>query len=46
VSALLEAHLLECGIQLGVLGARSLPQTVHSLVEAVDLPFFFSNGVA
>jgi hypothetical protein len=44
VSALLEAHLLECGVQLGVPGAQSLPQTIQSLAEAVDLPFFSSDG--
>jgi hypothetical protein len=43
---LLEAHLLECGVQLDVLGTRSLPQTVQRLVKAVDLPFFSGDGVA
>jgi hypothetical protein len=44
MSALLEAHVLEHGIQLGVLGARSLPQTVEGLAEVVDLSFFSGNS--
>jgi hypothetical protein len=43
---LLEAHLLECGIQLDVPGTRSLPQTVQSLAKVIDLPFFFGDGIA
>jgi hypothetical protein len=46
VSALLEAPLLQCGIQLGIPGTWSLTQTVQSLAEAVDLPFFSGDSVA
>jgi hypothetical protein len=46
MSALLEAHVLERGIQLGVPGARSLPQAVEGLAEAVDLSLFSSDDEA
>ena len=46
MSALLEAHVLERGIQLSVPGARCLPQAVESLAKAVDLSFFSGDGEA
>jgi hypothetical protein len=44
--ALLEAHLLECGIELHVLGTRCLAQAIECLAQAVHLPLFFGDGIA
>jgi hypothetical protein len=44
--ALLKAHLLECGVELCVPGARCLAQAVECLAQAVHLPLFSGDGVA
>jgi len=44
VKTLLEAHLLECCIQLLVLGPRRLAQAVERLAQAVHLVFFPGDG--
>ena len=43
---LLEAHLLECGVELRVPGARCLVQAIECLAQAVHLPLFSGDGVA
>ena len=42
--ALLEAHLLERGVELRVLGTRGLPQAIEGLAQAVHLIFFFGDN--
>jgi hypothetical protein len=44
VRALLKAHVLERGVQLRIPGAWSLQQTIESLTEQVDFPFFSGDG--
>ena len=46
MGALLEAHFLECRIQLRVPCARSLLQAIESFAKLVDLLFFSGKGVA
>ena len=44
--ALLEAHLVECGIKLCVLGTLCLPQAIECLAQVVHLPLFTSDDIA
>ena len=44
--ALLEAHLVERGVELRVLGSQGLPQAVEGLAQAVHLAFFSGDGKA